>query len=385
MEFINRIETIPVKLGDSRRTYLPELLQLRGKVISSIAVLPFCKSEEEYKTDPLLLQNLSLTIVSDSREIINRIPFISMSKLFTSNNNLSINKRVDFSKCYIENLSPNTKNIGLEFYFVITISDTKVRLPEYDIETVKIPALTKTTRAYFDQLDLLKGRKFISCFFNTTEDGTIFADGEQYNTQKKEEHDYLDVTAHGTGARFESPCSSFVCDDTGVDCVFIKVLNPDMWEIGDTMAIRDLIVNADEKGNLIADGSEIVRGFEQHLKVIEKHDQVLKITPINGMKGTDEMEGKYVVPTFASSSTLIRLFHPISLEGAAITIVNKDGEQIIKDLPLWCFNGTNFNNGVGVLFNEIEIDCSKSYIERQNIKDTNSYPEMQLIFMLKRE
>lgn len=395
MEFINRVETVPVTLGNSRRTYFPELLNLRGEKISSIALMPSYKWEENgFDEDNSLLDKLTLTIVSESREVINRISLRSLSKIFTSNSNIAVNRKIDFSKCFVE--SNDTTITGVTFYFLLFISEEKNQMPKYDIETVTTPKLeTATSRIYLDQLDLLEGRKIVSCFFHTT-NHSLFTSGKAYTLIGASGIDSLDASAHGTGASLNSPCSTYMSDDTGNASVCIKVKNPDLWAINDTLLMPNLTLSCDSRGNLIADGSESIT-YDQRFTVKKKEGSSLEIVPIGGMTGTEEMEGIFVVPSFTALTPLYHIGAEMKLESISITIANTKGEQVIKDLPLWCLDGSNFNNGIGLLYNDIEIDCSKSYIERHKEfnsknannfleqRDYNEFPGIPLTFMLKRE
>lgn len=129
---------------------------------------------------------------------------------------------------------------------------------------------------------------------------------EFYQQSNKPMVDSLDPSAHGTGASAASPCSSFVCDDTGVGEVFVQVKSPKIWRKKDTILMRKLIVSCNANGKMIADGSE-TKKHDQMFYVEEKTGSVLKLVPIGGMTGTDEMADHYVVPTFTVSTKLYRM------------------------------------------------------------------------------
>ena len=129
---------------------------------------------------------------------------------------------------------------------------------------------------------------------------------EFYQQSNKPMQDTLDASAHGTGASAASPCSTHMCDDTGVGFVYIQVKTPKIWRKKDTLMMRKLVLNCDANGKLIADGMETTI-YDQMFYVEEKTGSVLKLVPIGGMTGTEEMTDVYVVPSFQATTMLYRM------------------------------------------------------------------------------
>lgn len=127
-----------------------------------------------------------------------------------------------------------------------------------------------------------------------------------YQQSAKPMQDTLDASAHGTGASAASPCSTHMCDDTGVASVFVQVKTPKIWRTKDTLLMRSLVLNCDSSGKLIADGTETTI-YDQMFYVAQKSGAVLELVPIGGMTGTEEMTGVYVVPSFQATTVLYRM------------------------------------------------------------------------------
>ncbi len=127
-----------------------------------------------------------------------------------------------------------------------------------------------------------------------------------YQQSAKPMQDTLDPSAHGTGASAASPCSAFVCDDTGVASVFVQVKTPKIWRTKDTLLMRSLVLNCDATGKLVIDGSETT-SYDQMFYVTQKSGAVLELVPVGGMYGADEMAANYVVPSFPVSTVLYRM------------------------------------------------------------------------------
>ena len=72
-----------------------------------------------------------------------------------------------------------------------------------------------------------------------------------YQQSAKPMQDTLDQSAHGSGSSAASPCSSYVCDETGIASIFVQVKTPKIWRTKDTLLMRSLVLNCDATGKLV--------------------------------------------------------------------------------------------------------------------------------------
>ena len=125
-----------------------------------------------------------------------------------------------------------------------------------------------------------------------------------YQQSAKPMQDTLDQSAHGSGSSAASPCSSYVCDETGIASIFVQVKTPKIWRTKDMM--RSLVLNCDATGKLVIDGSDTTI-YDQMFYVAQKSGAVLELVPVGGMYGANEMAANYVVPSFPAATVLYRM------------------------------------------------------------------------------
>ncbi len=132
-----------------------------------------------------------------------------------------------------------------------------------------------------------------------------------YQASYKPVYDSLDVSYDsGSGQTLSSPTSSVLIRDLDIyyTAVYIAVMNPDMWRVHDTLLMRDVLLPG-TKGNSIGNLAYDDYTDDVMFYVTEKHDNILKIIPINGMLGIpgEATEGVYLVPDFNYDKQLIRM------------------------------------------------------------------------------
>ncbi len=129
-----------------------------------------------------------------------------------------------------------------------------------------------------------------------------------YQASYKPICDELDDAVTGAGTTASAPASSYSKSaDTEVTYIYVKVQNPDMWRNNDTLLMRNLSL-AGSKGAAI-NGATGTHSEDVMFFVAEKSEDVLKLIPIGGLKGKSSGSNadKYIVPNFASTTSLVRM------------------------------------------------------------------------------
>ncbi|MFI3262299.1 MAG: DUF5309 family protein [Rikenellaceae bacterium] len=126
-----------------------------------------------------------------------------------------------------------------------------------------------------------------------------------YQASYKEMTDTFNSSATGAGTSSAAPACAHTIVSPGVTSIYLQVNNPGIWRTADTFLLQDLTL----PGSL---GASVVGGTGTHTDsvmfyVMKKDGDVLYCKPIGGVQGTGTTAGQYIVPTFTSSATLIRM------------------------------------------------------------------------------
>lgn len=159
-----RIEPVivPIK-NDNSRIYLPESLIMRKKEISfiNLAYDALLTNDTLATSD---IKNDYLVLVSDSREIINKIPLFTLFKFQQVGCPLEIKSSVDFQSSYILRTGNNrSENIGKSYCLLFAWNEAKEQQPQgrYWLENIsaKFTPNEGWKRIYFEDKESFRGRK----------------------------------------------------------------------------------------------------------------------------------------------------------------------------------------------------------------------------------
>jgi len=182
-------------------------------------------------------------------------------------------------------------------------------------------------------------------------------------------------SANGAGSGSSVPAKEYTyASGDGLDEFYIAVTNPNMWGVHDTFLMRDITIPATGTITVISGGTNIKKDIAFY--VISKESSVLRIMPLNGIKGTTGNAQKYVMPDFTSSTKLYRMgkaMGEFDIQASVYSMVPDDEEQY----------GQNFISQIEEsTFQHLtlkEVNWGWSDLERNNIYDMRAMMEMSFI------
>lgn len=127
-----------------------------------------------------------------------------------------------------------------------------------------------------------------------------------YQASYKAMNDGLNSSATGAGTSVSVPASSNTASTTNqLLSIYVSVQTPDIWRQSDTLLMRDLSLTGTKGSGVV--GSTSTYTDDVMFYVEEKSSNILKLVPIGGIKGTSSNADSYIVPTFTSSTEIIRM------------------------------------------------------------------------------
>lgn len=199
-----------------------------------------------------------------------------------------------------------------------------------------------------------------------------------YQVGSKPLYDVPNAAASGNGSSAASPAKaySYVSGD-GLTFFFIQTTNASLWSDKDTCLMRDLELPYDANGNMVLGGSAGTRSFDVAFAVSNVADNILKLTPLNGVKGLNGNAAKYVMPNFTAATKIYRM-------GKAMYQLDAktDPYGIIpdKDIQYAQYFMCQVEEGVVQRMTKKEIQWGLNEYEEQNIYDMKATMEMSMLF-----
>ncbi len=124
-----------------------------------------------------------------------------------------------------------------------------------------------------------------------------------YQASYKPIVDTLDTTGTGSGESLAAPASSYTyASGAGLTKYYIKVSNPDIWRVHDTILMRGLTLPG-VKGKSVLGGTGTHKD-DVMFYISQKSGSALEIIPVGGVKNSSD---KYVTPSFANTTELLRM------------------------------------------------------------------------------
>jgi hypothetical protein len=127
-----------------------------------------------------------------------------------------------------------------------------------------------------------------------------------YSVSTKPFKDTFDSTASGAGTSSSVPAKSYTyASGDGLNTYYVKTTNPALFSIDDLIMLRNVSIPVSETVAVMSGLSSSQITTENIVFYVEDIvSDVLRLIPLNGIKGSGTNAAKYVVPDFASTAEI---------------------------------------------------------------------------------
>lgn len=218
---------------------------------------------------------------------------------------------------------------------------------------------------------------------------TILRKIRQAEKIESQEHGYYQVGskplfdtpnsgANGNGSSASSPAKAYsYSSGDGVAFIYIQTTNSALWADKDTCLMRDLALPYQADGTMILGGSAGTRSFDVAFAVSNVTDDIIKLTPLNGVKGLGSNALKFVVPNFTDATKIYRMGKAMYETDAKTTPY---GIIPDKDIQYAQYFMCQVEEGVVQRMTKKEVQWGLKEYEEQNIYDMKATMEMSFLF-----
>jgi hypothetical protein len=126
-----------------------------------------------------------------------------------------------------------------------------------------------------------------------------------YSVASKPLYDIPNPDANGAGTSSGAPAKEYTYSSgDGLTTIYVSVTNSALWGANDTVLMRDLTLPYDANGNFVLGGAAGTKKYDVAFFVSYVSGSVVRLKPLNGVKGLNTNAANYVVPNFTAGTKM---------------------------------------------------------------------------------